>query len=129
MSDPEHELKPILDHLKQLAGAAQKVWAAYQNVGPSRVEKNLYDDVGSAANAIKKLLTDSKLSECLNRHLNVEESEIRDAVEMLRDLCYRCACTPMGLCFVAGEAGLIPRKDQHDAFCRCLTASQDWCES
>ena len=39
----------------------------------------------------------------------------RETVSKLTDLAKRCALRSEGLCFVTGEAGLIPRQDLHQA--------------
>ena len=45
---------------------------------------------------------------------------LEEAVGVLALLGARCARRNEGLCFVTGEAGLIPRKDQHAAYEQAL---------
>lgn len=55
-------------------------------------------------------------------HLTGEEAKLAEAAEALRELCHRCCRRSEGLCFITGEAGLIPRRDLHDRFEKALQA-------
>lgn len=114
MTSSEHP-QSVTDSLRRLVQAAEIVWAEYQKVGPSKVGAKLYDAVATAADEIEQ-------------SSHQFGNKTTENVKQLRDLCYRCACTPMGLCFVTGEAGLIPRKDQHEAFECALKELSDWAD-
>lgn len=51
---------------------------------------------------------------------SADVGELREAVAEVYDLAQRCACRVEGLCFVTGEAGLIPRRDKEAAFVEYL---------
>lgn len=94
-----------VDALRSLLNAAQAVWYTYRESGPGRVDASLYEDVESAVARVKQV-GDSRIDDGL--------------IETLRDLCHRCCLRSEGLCFITGEAGLIPRKDLHERFERSL---------
>lgn len=94
-----------IDALRSLLNAAQAVWDAYRESGPGRIDASLFEDVESAIGRVKQ----------------VGESRVDDGlIETLRDLCHRCCLRSEGLCFITGEAGLIPRQDLHERFGRSL---------
>ena len=90
-----------MHHLDDFVAAARVLWREYQQCGPGRLAASQFDAVESASAA---LLESSA----------PEETKVQ--VRALTDLCQRCACRPEGLSFIAGEYGLIPRKDQHAKF-------------
>lgn len=85
----------------RLLSAAEAVWARHREAGPGRTDAALYDAVTAAADELQP---------------GSLPAEAAAAVETLRDLSHRCCCRPEGLCFIAGESGLIPRKDLHALF-------------
>lgn len=88
--------------LREFIERTASIWARYQNYGPGGVDAGMYDGIAELAAGVQRQLDD-------------DSAEIRDAVETVRDLSHRCACRSNGLCFITGEAGLIPRKDLHTA--------------
>ena len=91
-----------------------RVWLRYRDAGPNRVEPELFGDVGHAANEIRDVL--QRLPE------TESAAALTAAAETLRDCCCR---RPEGLCFITGEAGLIPRQDLHDRFEAALKTLHD----
>ena len=89
-------------HLARFVASVDAVWHAYREAGPGRVDQALHEPVGAACDALEPALAR-------------EPAAVREAVAVARDLAERCACTSLGLSFVSGEAGLIPRRDQHEA--------------
>lgn len=118
--------------LRNFTDAAAAIWSSYQEVGPSRVDERLFDELKVAMPALSKTLDCQAAMGEVTGQLSIDSDEpaqvIRETIESTRDLAKRCACTPMGLCFVTGEAGLIPRPDQHDAFEAGLKQLRGWCE-
>lgn len=88
--------------------AATRLWAAYLEVGPSRVAPELLDTLVSAYTS----LTESR---CLSPELALNAERL---VELSRWAVLRTE----GLCFVTGEAGLVPRRDLHAEFEQLLAA-------
>jgi hypothetical protein len=102
MSSQQSPIEPLGKLLAELLTAATAVWDAYRDVGPGKVEASLFEPVEVASQEIDRLLDDS--------------TELREAVAELYDLAQRCTCRSEGLCFITGEAGLIPRRDKEAAF-------------
>lgn len=93
----------------RLHDAATRVWDSYREQGPGKVDSELYEAVATAAHALEAALV-------------AGNEPLTDTVRRVRDLAHRCACTSLGLCFITGEAGLIPRPDQHKAYEEGLAA-------
>ncbi|MCP4190895.1 MAG: hypothetical protein GY768_09740 [Planctomycetaceae bacterium] len=94
--------------------AALCLWNDYLDRGPGRLTPELWIQL--------KRQHDSLVGE-----LGSESIERWEAVKVLMSLAQDCAETSSGLCFVTGEAGLVPRRDQHERFERALAilASSD----
>ena len=106
----------LADAVKLFHAQASAVWQAYQANGPGRVERELFDPVDAAAIKVEELL----------KGLSADRFEsLRAALKTARDLAQRCACRSDGLCFITGEAGLIPRRDLHEAFEKSLHLLHD----
>jgi len=82
----------------------------YARLGPGRVPKELADGLSERADALVRLLTVDA------------PDEIVTAVHDAAELATRCATRSEGLCFITGEAGLIPRRDLEDRFDMALEA-------
>ncbi|MAE63317.1 MAG: hypothetical protein CMJ18_03520 [Phycisphaeraceae bacterium] len=89
--------------LQRLFDEASELWSQYDERGPGRMDKVCFERVDSAAAAVRK--SDEAWPD-----------DVAEAGSKLCDLSEQCVCRPQGLCFVTGEAGLIPRRDQHEAF-------------
>jgi hypothetical protein len=107
--------KALAACLREFHTLATCVWAEYQDVGPGRVDAALFDDGKAAAARVLELLGDDNISATMTA------AELRAAVEKVCDLATRCATRPEGLCFITGEAGLVPRRDWHAAMEESLT--------
>ena len=90
--------------------AASRVWTRYQEVGPGAVREDLFADVDELAKVVSAAVGDADLVE---------------VVAALRGLCERCCCRSEGLCFITGEAGLVPRRDLHEQFEQSLQRLRD----
>lgn len=96
------------EHQATFYRAAKKLWERYLRVGPGAVEAFYLSQVESAAAA------------WFEADDTVATGDLASDVRILLDLARRCVDTPNGLCFVSGEAGLVPRRDQHAQYERCL---------
>ena len=106
MPTSESPIEPLDQLLAEFLSAANAVWDMYREVGPGKVEASLFEPVEKTHREIDRLLRDS----------TNDSTELREAVAELYDLAQRCACRSEGLCFITGEAGLIPRRDKEAAF-------------
>ena len=102
----------LAERIDQLAEAGQSLWARYQVVGPGKVDAAYFDAVQAAAEQLEAVLIETEPPHGLQ--------DLHDCSARLRDLSRRCACMPQGLSFITGEAGLIPRRDQHEAMEQAL---------
>lgn len=115
MDEYRSEVEHFAALLSELHDRASRIWRLYLENGPGRVPDVLYDNVDSAARLLNVQLGIDPLRRMIDQmDLDVSQLErtIGDTVEFAR----RCAATPIGLSFISGEAGLIPRRDQHLAF-------------
>ena len=55
-----------------------------------------------------------------------DEQSIASVSTTLRDLAHRCTHRAEGLCFVTGEAGLIPRRDLMNAYADGINFLREW---
>lgn len=114
------QLKPFLDQIST-------VWKSYQENGPGRVEKRLYDGVETSAEQLLEQIQNADVVETLETKTEFSPEELRKSIEQIQDLSHRCVFLPQGLCFISGEAGLIPRKDQVDGFEQSLEMLSECC--
>ena len=125
MSSTNEPICQLATSLKEFTAQVAVVWEAYLSCGPGNVESVLFDGVDAMAQRLNALLENDEFLRNAGNLVNIEPDEWRATIERLRDLSYRCAGTPQGLCFITGEAGLIPRKDQHEAFEQALQFFSD----
>ena len=104
MDDTSRQVAELAHQLRPFIDAASAIWNAYLQSGPYSLDPELYRPLDAAAGELQSLARQSG------------EQEVVEAVGQLCELARRCVSTPMGLCFVTGEAGLIPRRDQHAAY-------------
>jgi hypothetical protein len=116
MPPANQPIRQFVTQLKEFTAQVAVVWEACQSCGPGNVDSALFDSVNEISQALNVSFENDTLIRNLGNHINIEPDEWRAKTERLRDLCYRCVCAPQGLCFITGEAGLIPRKDQHAVF-------------
>ena len=88
--------------------SCQKLWDAYLELGPGRVEPPY---LVAVENAVQQFESSQDGAEAM---------DLVEAVEVLLKLSRQCVNTSHGLSFVTGEAGLVPRKDLHQRFEDCL---------
>ena len=117
----------LANRIRRFCEAAESLWTLYQVQGPGRVDAACFEPLQKAADqldaAIEKTTSPAWLAQ-LTREPAAWMRELQDRVSRLCELSRRCACTPQGLSFVTGEAGLLPRKDQHEAFEQSLLILQ-----
>ncbi len=103
--------------LAELLREASKLWAAYQVEGPSSLPQDSLDSFLKAeANLLELRRRKAKQTDAAR-----VVADIKEIVTELEGLLRRCVERTEGLCFVTGEAGLIPRRDLHDR-CEVLLA-------
>ena len=116
----EDELVRFAMLLKEFTCSTAEVWRTYKDAGIKPISPHLYERTVDAMTGMEAMLANpafiEMLSNSVNDDLNQWRQRLSKAVATAHDLTYRCACTPIGLNFVTGEAGLIPRRDQHAAF-------------
>jgi len=97
---------------------AETLWRDYLRLGPGKLEPGNSTGVFSAAAEIGYTIRDPDVARWLEQlHRGKElRDELQTQVEQLTRLARACVSTPQGLSFITGEAGLMPRKDQHEAF-------------
>jgi hypothetical protein len=109
----------LAQSINRLCESAESLWKDYQIQGPGRIDAVSFDHVQAAAEELETALGRTTLPERLADIVNEPAAwirELQDCVSLLCELSRRCACTPQGLSFITGEAGLLPRRDQHEAF-------------
>ena len=101
------------DTVRRFLDLVEAVWHAYQKAGPKQVDATLFTGIDQAHVAIVDASGDTGDS-------------IISTSQTLRDLAHRCTHRAEGLCFVTGEAGLIPRHDLMDAYENGLAILHKW---
>ena len=110
MSDLPTSIRNQALHVAQTGSA---LWQSYLENGPGNLPEDFYLQYQKAANGLETALQEDS-SEVIQQRLTD-----------LNDLTQRCAKHPQGLCFLSGEAGLVPRKDQHEAIEGLLSYFRD----
>lgn len=103
--------------LRELSVAAETIWSRYVERGPGNLAADDFTSFAASVEAIEaelERLPDSWPSADWRAEFDTVKAE-------LNDLLRRCVYRSEGLCFVTGEAGLIPRRD---LTVRCETALQ-----
>ena len=100
---------PLTEFLEQ----ATALWNGYLEVGPGKLDPASDTRLQALA---RELLESGQLDEPATQ-----------AVHAIVDLSARCARSPQGLSFISGEAGLIPRREQHRAFEQALEKARELC--
>ena len=121
----------LAERLGNFVAHASAVWTAYQANGPGRVDRSLFDSVESAYQALDELSGDGRFMESVIESLGLDKNEwperLLQATRQAHDLARRCVCRPEGLSFITGEAGLMPRRDQHAAFEQAIGLLREQC--
>lgn len=125
-----------VSHLEALLGgflhSAEMLWKQYQRVGPGKVDSTFFDTLELAAKRLTQAcedVTKADTAKTLFPGDRTRFSEFINAIDTVLRLAKRCACSPQGLSFVTGEAGLIPNKQLHREFenqLAKLERARDW---
>jgi hypothetical protein len=118
-------LESLADCLHELAIEAEYVWTAYRESGPGSLDSSLLEPVEIAYRKVEAHLTRS-VTAAESADMPSRRPQIAEAVATVYDLACRCVQRPEGLCFVSGEAGLIPRQDLHSKFEQSLRLIRDY---
>jgi hypothetical protein len=94
------------DDLNRFIDRAQTIWQQYLEFGPGQLDAATYPPLAEAGDAL------------LTQIESVGEASV--AIRKIMQLAQVCACSANGLCFISGEAGLIPRLDQPARFEQAL---------
>jgi hypothetical protein len=94
--------------LTDFADHVDGVWEQYDARGPGEVDSALFEPIEQLAHQLSTLLDPLPG--------DVDRADLDAAIDQATDLSRRCATLSQGLCFVSGEAGLLPRRDQISAF-------------
>ncbi len=96
--------------LQQLHAVLREIWQSYQDAGPGNLDQNLLAPLEEATPGALDAARDN--------------AELTAAINTAVDLAERCVKHSQGLCFVTGEAGLLPRKDLHEKMETALSVIQ-----
>ena len=116
MPHPVSQLDALLGEFLQHANL---LWRQYQRLGPGKIGSLLFDRLELAAKGLTQsleIVTNLDTAQTLLPDDVTRLSEFIGAIDTVLRLAKRCACSPQGLCFVTGEAGLIPNKLQYREF-------------
>lgn len=91
--------------LRELLSRLERIWQDYLDSGPGAVDSALFADVEPTAARVTAMLQEREAP-----------SELILAIETGVNLACRCVQRSEGLCFITGEAGLVPRRDLHEKF-------------
>lgn len=125
MSASRESVRQFVEQLKNYVDQIGMIWQAYQENGPGRVNEELYEGIESSSEQLVERLQNRDVVETLERRTECSLEDFRNSLKQLQDLSRRCVLLPQGLCFLSGEAGLIPRKDQVDAFEQSFAVLQE----
>ncbi len=90
---------------------AEALWQAYLAEGAGQVDRAAYASLATCSPAARDEAPDA----------------IAPAIQRIEQLSQQIACTPQGLNFVSGEAGLVPRRDLHAEFTQHLETLRRIC--
>ena len=100
--------------LRAFATHVDLVWQQYEAHGPGEVDSALIEPIDQLAPQLAAMLDGPLLDVPLPEE--VDRVVLAEAIRQATDLARRCVTLSQGLCFVSGEAGLVPRRDQVNAF-------------
>jgi hypothetical protein len=109
--------REIAELIESFATCCAEIWESYQNLGVGRLTAGLFGDPTLLSQRLLQTLGNlNSLTDTCEplRCIAQEVPSLLRSVERCRDLSMRCKESPAGLCFVTGEAGLIPRRDLED---------------
>ena len=87
---------------------ASQLWSDYLSGGPGSLDSKSFEPVAATAEGLMNLLHQSETT--------LDCAVAEHTICKICELAQRCACRLEGLCFITGEAGLIPRKQDHESY-------------
>ena len=93
---------------REFLNTASALWSKYLEVGPGQLDPADGELLEEALRRIREANLDNAIPR------DDWRTEFDAAVTTLEPLLLRCVTRPEGLCFVTGEAGLIPNRQQHE---------------
>ena len=94
-----------------LYDALTTLWTQYLDFGPGKVAAESFATFSEAHRSLASLTQSTQQPNSASSNTECALHEFLVDAQKLADM---CANTPQGLCFVTGEAGLIPRRDLHE---------------
>ena len=104
------------DDLRAYFEAASSLWQHYLEAGPGNLAPNRHESLVDLWN---RLPLDMRSG---------GQAELAESLQTVHRLAARCVERPEGLCFVTGEAGLIPHRELHLQFAAALDRIRDACQ-
>ena len=98
----------LLELLREFHRLSSLLWQQYLLSGPGSLNPESFQPIDVAAGKLHELLAEVGGG--------IDRAAALRAISRIQDLAERCACRLEGLCFVTGEAGLIPRQQDHQAY-------------
>ena len=95
----------MANELSRFVDLADHLWNQYLDTGPGGMANIDFLELKLAHEAVAK---------------TVQSEELTEALEVILQLSRRCVNDPQGLCFLSGEAGLVPRPDLYRKFEQAL---------
>ena len=90
-----------MNALAEFLTIADQLYRDYRIRGPGTLDRQRLESLVAA----HRLFDDVTISD-----------ELRLAIDDIVGLAEKCVLDPQGLCFLSGEAGLVPRQDLHTKF-------------
>lgn len=116
----------LVNLTSQFLDQAKDIWDQYRLSGPGTLDRQLFATLDSLNRQLDEL--NSAASEELQSKLDGIE-QINELRSQLLGLAQRCVMRSEGLCFISGEAGLLPRRDLHEKYEGALAELRLWVES
>lgn len=92
---------------KEFLDTANALWSKYLEVGPGKLDSTDRELLERAVNRVREPEGEHTIPR------DGWRAEFDATLAVLEPLLRRCATRSEGLCFVTGEAGLIPNQQQH----------------
>jgi hypothetical protein len=101
---------------REFLECASKLWSDYLSRGPGKLEIGELEPLDKASERCWVALQALR-----QQHISPRElKELTTAIKTVQELLHQAVERSEGLCFVTGEAGLIPRKDLHERLDKAL---------
>ncbi len=85
-----------------------QIWNAYQQTGPGSLSEEWMIELRRSHKEVERYIQQESA--------RFDHEKLNEICRVLFLLCERCITRTEGLCFVSGEAGLVPRQDLHEQF-------------